>query len=75
MDITTVFKLRSSSIINPVAENAERVAEFGYDKNFEWYVLNKLVIQTDSDKIIENIKIKSMNNGYELLLYGMSATS
>ena len=75
VDITTVFKLRSSSIINPVAENAERVAEFGYDKNFEWYVLNKLVIQTDSDKIIENIKIKSMNNGYELLIYGMSATS
>ena len=25
--------------------------------------------------LIENIKIKSMNNGYELLIYGMSATS
>ena len=75
VDITTVFKLRSSSIINPVAENAERVAEFGYDKNFEWYVLNKLVIQTETEKQIKKIKIKSMNNGYELLIYGMSATS
>jgi len=74
VDITTVFALRSSSIINPVAEHAERIADYGYDKNFEWYVLNKLVIQTETEKQIKKIKIKSMNNGYELLIYGMSAT-
>ena len=72
-DVTTVFALRSSSIINPVAEHAERIANYGYDKNFEWYVLNKLVIQTESDKRIEKVKVKSMNNGYELLIYGMNA--
>lgn len=72
VDITTVFALRSSSIINPVAENAERIADYGYDKNFEWYVLNKLTIKTDADKIIEKITVESMNNGYELLIYGVS---
>ena len=73
VDITTVFALRSSSIINPVAENAERIADYGYDKNFEWYVLNKLVVETGSEKKIKKVTLKSMNNGYEILVYGMNA--
>ena len=71
-DITTVFELYRSSKINPVAENSRKVATFGYDKNFERYVLNSFDIVTDKNVPVEKVLIESKNNGYALLIYGVS---
>ena len=73
IDVTTVFELCRSSRINPIAEKSHRIATFGYDKNFERYVLNKHVISFDEDKTINKISINSKNNGYALLIYGIYA--
>ena len=71
VDVTTAFKLNMSSEINPVAENAKRFITFGYDKNFEVYVANKLNIELQSTKTLSKVTVKSQNNGYTLLIYGM----
>lgn len=68
-DITTVFRLNGSSRINPVAENSERFCEFGYDKNFEWYVMNRAAFEFGEAKRIKNLTISSENNGYDLFIY------
>ena len=73
VDITTVFALRSSSRIDPRCENAERIAKFGYDKNFEDYVLNRLDINLIENSKIKDVKITSSDNGYALLIYGILA--
>lgn len=70
-EITTVFETRGSSRINPVAQNSKKVASFGYDKNFERYVLNSFEIPLGKSKKVKRIKISSENNGYALLLYGI----
>lgn len=71
-DVTTVFALNNSSRIDPIAENSKRIAMFGYDKNFEHYVLNQMEIPVDSSKQIKSVSICSENNGYALLIYGIS---
>ncbi len=75
VDVTTAFTTNLSSRINPVAENTVKFAEFGYDKNFENYILNSMKIDVNSEKIIKKISIKSCNNGYGLLLYGLFGDS
>lgn len=71
MEITTVFETRGSSKINPIAQYSKRAASFGYDKNFERYVINRLEIPLSENKKIRRITIKSENNGYAVLLYGI----
>lgn len=71
-DITTVFALNQSSMINPVAENSKRAASFGYDKNFEQYILNRAEFSLGKKKNAVKALITSANNGYSLLVYGIS---
>lgn len=71
IDVTTVFGLKSSSRINPISEKSVRIARFGYDRNFENYILNRLDVETNSDSKIKDVAIKSCNNGYGLLIYGI----
>lgn len=73
IDITTIFATNQSSWINPVAENAKRAAYFGYDKSFENYILNSLKINVKNREggDITRISIKSSDNGYALLIYGI----
>lgn len=71
MDVTTVFSVNMSSRIEPLAENAPRLATFGFDKNFEYYVLNRLVIPTNSAAELRQVTVTSADNGYDLLLYGI----
>ncbi len=70
-DVTTVFELYRSSRINPIAEKSQRIATFGYDKNFERYVLNNFEFAIDADKQLSKITVHSKNNGYALLIYGI----
>lgn len=69
-ELTTVFELNMSSRINPIAENSERFASFGYDKNFEQYVMNKLDIELDTARTVEKIIVRSADRGYAMLIYG-----
>lgn len=73
VDVTTVFTTKESSRINPVAETATRVAEFGYDRNFENYVIHSLELDTDTDVPLTSVSVISADNGYGLLLYGILA--
>lgn len=67
--ITTAFAIWKSSRINPIACKAQRYAFFDYGKDFDYYVMNTLDIKIE--KSIEKIEIKSANNGYSLLIYGL----
>lgn len=72
VDVTTVFETKLSSKINPVAEKSKRILTFGYNKNFERYVINKQDFKTNPKKTINSITLVSQNNGYSLLVYGIT---
>lgn len=71
--ITTVFALHGSSRIHPVAEEASRFALFGYDKNFEIYVMNRLDIPLEAQKSLQQVRFTTENDRYSTLLYGVFA--
>jgi hypothetical protein len=69
--VTTAFALEGSSRINPVAAKARRFASFGYDKNFEIYVANRLDIAVDSSDPVACVSFCADNDKYEMLIYGV----
>ena len=71
IDFTFAATTLSSSRINPVAEKAERFAEFSYEKNFEQYVINRLDVDLGENIDVEQISIRSLNKGYKLLIYSI----
>ena len=71
VDVTTAFTVHKSSRINPVAESAKRTLTFGYDKNFEGYVINSVTLKTENRSKIKQLSFHSSDNGYDLLLYGV----
>jgi len=71
--ITTAFALRGSSEINPIAEKACRIAKFGYDKNFEKYVINRLDIPLCTDQSVETVRFSAENDTYAVLIYHVYA--
>ena len=71
VETTTVFTTLSSSRIEPIAERAVPHAHFGYDRNYENYLLNRLDLSLDGEKQIERVTVTSAGNGYELLIYGV----
>lgn len=71
VDFTTVFALLGSSRINPQAKNVSRFANFSYDKDFESYVINRLDLKLNKKIEIKNVRIVSLNKGYQLLTYGV----
>lgn len=73
VDITTATRLHGSSRINPVAENAKRIIEFSYNKNFEQYLVNLYILPVDNRRKVKSFKIKVNDDSYNLLLYGISA--
>ena len=70
---TNAFTVFASSRINPVAEETTPFARFSYDKNFESYIINKLEIKFLQTKTINKVSVKSLDNGYDLLIYGVFA--
>jgi len=69
-EITTAFSSVGSSIINPIAANAKRFAEFGYEKNFENYIINKFDVKFPLSKKIESLTFENIeDNCY--LIYGI----
>ena len=69
IDFCLAYSSIGSSRINPLCENATRIATFSYDKNFEEYVVNKLDITVGKE--IENVVITPNNEKYKLLIYGV----
>ena len=69
--ITTVFGLKGPSRINPVAEMTSDYARFGYDVNFEQFIIKHLELPLRTDTEIEKVTLHSMNNSYKLLTYGI----
>ena len=72
VDFTTAFTTLSSSRIEPIAENAHPHARFGYDRNFENYLLNRLDLDLGEEKKIDRVTIASAGNDYHLLVYGIA---
>ena len=72
VDFTLAYTSLGSSRIEPYCENATRIATFSYDKNFESYIINQLDIEILS-KPIDKIILKSVNNQYKILVYGIYA--
>ncbi|MBO5286103.1 MAG: hypothetical protein J6B16_04315 [Clostridia bacterium] len=72
-DFTSAFTHIASSRVNPVAKNATKFLEFSYDKNFENYLINRLVVKLPYKKEVSKITITSQKNGYVLLFYGIFA--
>ena len=72
-ELTTVFATISSSRIDPRADRAPRFAEFSYDKNFEWYLINRLDLPLNGLRRVRRIEITSADRGYTVLTYGCFA--
>ena len=70
-DVTTVFGLNLSSCIEPWAENSPRLAVFGYNKNFERYILNVRRLPLPQGSAVRRVTVVSADNGYDLLVYGI----
>ena len=73
IDFTTAMMTYGPSRIDPVAENTERFAIYGYDKNHENYIINKLDLSLEKEYNIESVRFTSLNKGYDLLVYGVYA--
>lgn len=71
IELTCAYASLGSSRIDPRGERTERFAEFGYDKNFENYVINRLDLPLTGESEISGIELVSANNGYGLLIYGI----
>lgn len=71
VEFTTAFTTLSSSRIEPIAERASPHAKFGYDRNFENYLLNRLDLDLGGEKQVESVTVSSAGNGYHLLIYGV----
>lgn len=71
--ITTVFALHRSSRIDPVAESAPRFALFGYDRNFEVYIVNRLDVPLEQGKKLRQLRFTAENDRYAAMVYGVFA--
>ena len=71
VDFTTVFATLSSSRIDPIAENATRFGTFGYNKNYENYILNRLDLKLSREAKVTRVILSSLARGYDLLVYGV----
>ena len=71
--VTTVLSLNGSSRIDPIASSAPRFATFGYDKNFEVYVANRLDISVDPEEEIEKVTVTASCDEHPLTVYAVLA--
>lgn len=71
IELTTAFTTLSSSRINPRAEAASRFALFGYDRNYENYLLNRLTLPLPHPMRVKEIRVESQCSGYMILVYGV----
>ena len=70
---TTVYGLYNSSRIEPIAERSSRACVFGYDKNFEQYVMNRFDLSLDGDLAVQRIEICAESADYLPLIYDVFA--
>lgn len=70
IEFTAAISSIGSSRINPVGERVTRFASFGYDKNFENYIINRLELDLGESKQVRKISLSSLDKGYNILIYG-----
>ena len=71
VEITTVYTTLGSSCIDPIGEKAVPFARFGYEKTFENYIINTITMP--NDQAVDQIKLISADNGYDVLIFGVFA--
>ena len=71
-EITTATRLYGSSRIDPLACRSPRAMEFGYDRNWELYVVNLHKIPVDREKTVKCITFRAADPTYDILLYGVT---
>ena len=69
--ITTAYGINGSSRIDPRAEKSHRCITFGYDKNFEIYVMNSLDIDVEEREPLLYIEFHGKSCEYIPMLYGV----
>ncbi len=72
IDITCAESIFGPSKINPTAEKSKRVIEYSYDIDYEQYVVNMSEVNI-KEKEISKIIFSGCGNGYNVLLYGITA--
>lgn len=70
-EFTAAFTVVGSSRIEPHAVCARPFARFSYDKNFENYLINRLDLKLSDRKAVKRITLRSLNRGYDMLIYGI----
>ena len=70
IELTTVFTTLGSSRIQPVGEKTVPFAYFGYEKNFENYIINTLSLPI-KDKVVKTVTLSSLDKGYDIIIYGI----
>lgn len=71
IEFTAAISSIGSSRIDPIGEKVTRFASFGYDKNFENYIINRLDLDLGESKQVRKISFCSLGKGYNILIYGV----
>ena len=71
IEITSVYTSIGSSVIEPIAEKSVPFARFGYERNFENYLINSLSLPLSADSDVIKVTVSSACNGYDVLIYGV----
>ena len=71
-EVTTASACFGPSRINPVASNAPRAIHFINDLGGEYYVINMFKTNIKENKKPTRMILHSANEGYSVLLYGIS---
>ena len=72
MEITTVFGSMGPSRVEPLASGVERVMRYGYDLNWEHYIVNLFTMDADPSRVLASIGVRVFRPEYRLLLYGVT---
>ncbi|MBQ5769961.1 MAG: hypothetical protein IIW08_02160, partial [Clostridia bacterium] len=70
-DVTCAITTLGPSRIHAVSENGRKFAEFSYEKNHENYKIDMLRFSPSCTETVVRIRLRSKNNGYKTLVYGM----
>lgn len=72
LELTSVFTHHGPSRVNPIAPYVEQALRFTYHPNFDRYLVNLYTVPADNSKVLRQIRIRSLEDNYTLLIYGVS---
>ncbi len=72
VELATVHRLYAGTRLDPRGANLQPAVDFSYDPSWEQYRLYRLTLPLQQDKCLEKLAIRTLDEQYTLLLYGLT---